>query len=188
MTNDIINKELVNKLESLLKNAREKVVREVNNTLLITYMEIGKAIVEDEKLHIDDIEYENKSLRYLSKVLINKFGKGFSRWNLNYMISFYQNYSGQTLSSHLGWSHYCELLSISDKDKRSFYEKECSNARWSVRELRRQIESSLYERLLLSNGKTNKEKVLELALKGNEINTPEDIIKDPYVFEFLGCF
>ena len=149
-------------------------------------MEIGKAIVEDEKLHIDDIEYENKSLRYLSKVLTNKFGKGFSRWNLNYMISFYQNYSGQTLSSHLGWSHYCELLSISDKDKRSFYEKECSNARWSVRELRRQIESSLYERLLLSNGKTNKEKVLELALKGNEINTPEDIIKDPYVFEFLG--
>ena len=69
MTNDIINKELVNKIESLLKNAREKVVREVNNTLLITYMEIGKAIVEDEKLHIDDIEYENKSLRYLSKVL-----------------------------------------------------------------------------------------------------------------------
>ncbi len=129
MTNDIINKELVNKIESLLKNAREKVVREVNNTLLITYMEIGKAIVEDEKLHIDDIEYENKSLRYLSKVLTNKFGKGFSRWNLNYMISFYQNYSGQTLSSHLGWSHYCELLSISDKDKRSFYEKECSNAR-----------------------------------------------------------
>ena len=151
MTNDIINKELVNKIESLLKNAREKVVREVNNTLLITYMEIGKAIVEDEKLHIDDIEYENKSLRYLSKVLTNKFGKGFSRWNLNYMISFYKNYSGQTLSSHLGWSHYCELLSISDKDKRSFYEKECSNARWSVRELRRQIESSLYERLLLSN-------------------------------------
>ena len=73
MTNDIINKELVNKIESLLKNAREKVVREVNNTLLITYMEIGKAIVEDEKLHIDDIEYENKSLRYLSKVLTNKF-------------------------------------------------------------------------------------------------------------------
>ena len=73
MTNDIIDKELVNKIESLLKNAREKVVREVNNTLLITYMEIGKAIVEDEKLHIDDIEYENKSLRYLSKVLTNKF-------------------------------------------------------------------------------------------------------------------
>ena len=70
MTNDIINKELVNKIESLLKNAREKVVREVNNTLLITYMEIGKAIVEDEKLHIDDIEYENKSLRYLSKDFI----------------------------------------------------------------------------------------------------------------------
>jgi len=90
MTNDIINKELVNKIESLLKNAREKVVREVNNTLLITYMEIGKAIVEDEKLHIDDIEYENKSLRYLSKVLTNKFGKGFSIANLHFMVVFYK--------------------------------------------------------------------------------------------------
>ena len=89
MTNDIINKELVDKIESLLKNAREKVVREVNNTLLITYMEIGKAIVEDEKLHIDDVEYENKSLRYLSKVLTNKFGKGFSLANLHFMVAFY---------------------------------------------------------------------------------------------------
>lgn len=72
------------------------------------------------------------------------------------------------------------------KDKRRFYEIECSKERWSVRELRRQIESSLFERLLLSKGDVNKEKVLSLALKGNEINTPEDIIKDPYVFEFLG--
>lgn len=102
------------------------------------------------------------------------------------MVSFYKKYGGQTLSSHLSWSHYCELLSISDDAKRHFYERECSNARWSVRELRRQIESSLFERLLLSNGNTNKEKVLELALKGNEISKPEDIIKDPYVFEFVG--
>ena len=180
MTNDIINKELVNKIESLLKNAREKVVREVNNTLLIAYMEIGKAIVEDEKLHIDDIEYENKSLRYLSKVLTDKFGKGFSRWNLNYMISFYQNYSGQTLSSHLGWSHYCELLSISDKDKRSFYEKECSNARWSVRELRRQIGSSLYERLLLGglNNKIFASKHITVLPKKEELIKQVEMIID----------
>ena len=92
----------------------------------------------------------------------------------------------QTLSSKLSWSHYCELLYISDDDKRSFYEKEAINANWSVRELKRQISSSLFERLLLSNGETNKKKVLELALKGNEIAKPEDIVKDPYVFEFLG--
>lgn len=84
------------------------------------------------------------------------------------------------------WSHYCELLSISDLDKRSFYEKEAVHSNWSVRELKRQIESSLFERLLLSQGNVNKEKVLSLALKGNEISTPADIIHDPYVFEFLG--
>ena len=184
---NLVNDELVKKIEDLLNMAREKVVKEINNTLLITYMEIGKAIVEDENIHINDIDYENKSLRYLSKLLTNKFGKGFSIANLHFMVAFYKNYNSvQTLSKHLSWSHYCELLSISEKNKRSFYEKECSNARWSVRELRRQIESSLYERLLLSNGNANKEKVLNLALKGNEINRPEDIIKDPYVFEFLG--
>ena len=135
----------------------------MNNPFELSFgLKPSKAIMEDSKRHINDSNYETKSLRYLSRKLTNKFGKGFSLANLHFMIAFYNNYgSVQTLSKHLGWSHYCELLSISDKDKRSFYEKECSNARWSVRELRRQIESSLYERLLLSNGKTNKEKVLE---------------------------
>ncbi len=103
------------------------------------------------------------------------------------MRPFYQTYEKiQTVSGKLSWSHYCELLSISDPAKRSFYEKECVNSGWSVRELKRQIESSLFERLLLSRGDANKEQVLELALKGNEIATPADIIRDPYVFEFLG--
>ena len=186
MENNMVSNQLVEKIESLLKLARTKVAVYVNTTLLFTYMEIGKAIVEEQSKHANDADYENTSLRYLSKVLTNKYGKGFSRWNLNYMICFYKKYNGQTLSSHLGWSHYCELLSITDDAKRSFYEKECSNAKWSVRELRRQIDSSLFERLLLSQGKTNKETVLELALKGNEISSPEDLIKDPYVFEFVG--
>ena len=89
-------------------------------------------------------------------------------------------------SGHLTWTHICELLIIEDKDKRSFYEKEIKNSSWSFRELKRQIDTSLYERILLSNGKNNKEKVLELALKGQEIEKAEDIIKNPYVFEFLG--
>lgn len=151
------------------------------------YMEIEKLIVDDINNHNGDKLYQTKSLRILSKELTQKFGKGFSKSNLNNMINFYLTYgSVQTLSGQLGWSHYCELLSISDKDKRHFYEVECSNARWSVRELRRQIASSLFERLLLSNGKMNKQEVLDLALKGNEIVKPQDIVKDPYVFEFLG--
>lgn len=103
------------------------------------------------------------------------------------MRQFYLTYQKcQTLSGKLSWSHYCELLSISDPDKRSFYEKEAANSNWSVRELKRQIASSLFERLLLSKGDVNKEKVLALAAKDNEIAQPEDIIRDPYVFEFLG--
>ena len=102
------------------------------------------------------------------------------------MNTFYIEYgSVQTLSDRLSWSHYCELLSISDKDKRHFYEIECINAKWSVRELRRQISSSLFERLLLSNGDVNKQKVLDLALKVNDIANPQDIVIDPYVFEFV---
>ena len=150
-------------------------------------MEIGRLIVEDNSAHLDDSNYQAKSLRILPKELSKKFGKGFSKSNLNNMINFYLSYhTVQTLSGQLSWSHYCELLSISDKDKRHFYEVECISSKWSVRELRRQISSSLFERLLLSNGETNKQKVLDLALKGNEIAKPEDIVKDPYVFEFLG--
>ena len=103
------------------------------------------------------------------------------------MRAFYLAYEKcQTVSGKLSWSHYCELLSITDENKRSFYEKESINSGWSVRELKRQIDSSLYERLLLSAGDVNKEKVLSLAQKGIEINQPADIIRDPYVFEFLG--
>ena len=103
------------------------------------------------------------------------------------MKMFYTKYPiFQSVTGKLSWTHYCELLYISDDDKRSFYEKEAINSNWSVRELKRQISSSLFERLLLSNGEANKKKVLELALKGNEIAKPEDIVKDPYVFEFFG--
>lgn len=147
---------------------------------------IGRVIVEDE-LKNNRGEYGKKQLLAISKNLTNKFGKGFSQSNLYNMKMFYTKYPiFQSVTGKLSWTHYCELLYISDDDKRSFYEKEAINANWSVRELKRQISTSLFERLLLSNGETNKKKVLELALKGNEIAKPEDIVKDPYVFEFLG--
>lgn len=184
---NLIDNKIISEIEKLLLEARAHVAVEVNNTLLKTYMEIGRLIVEDINAHENKTDYEAKTISMLSKELTREFGKGFSRANIWNMITFYKEYGNvQTLSERLSWSHYCELLSISDKDKRHFYEIECSNSRWSVRELRRQIASSLFERLLLSKGEINKQKVLDLALKGNEIAKPQDIVKDPYVFEFLG--
>lgn len=122
----------------------------------------------------------------MSRELTNEFGRGFSISNLQFMRRFYQEYQiQQTVSTKLTWSHYCELLSISDTDKRGFYEKEAINSNWSVREMKRQINTSLYERLLLSKGEINKQEV-NLATKGIELAKPSDMIKDPYVFEFLG--
>lgn len=183
----LIDNKIITEIGNLLQKARSHVAVEVNNTLLKTYMEIGRLIVEDMNAHENNEDYQNKTISMLSKELSKEFGKGFSRANIWNMITFYKEYgSVQTLSERLSWSHYCELLSISDKNKRHFYEVECSNSKWSVRELRRQIASSLFERLLLSTGDTNKQKVLDLALNGNEIVNPQDIVKDPYVFEFLG--
>lgn len=187
MENNLLNNEaLVNEIASIITNARNNVAKQVNNELLNAYWNIGRVIVEDE-LKSNRGEYGKKQLLAISKNLTNKFGKGFSQSNLYNMKMFYTKYPiFQSVTGKLSWTHYCELLYISDDDKRSFYEKEAINANWSVRELKRQISSSLFERLLLSNGETNKKKVLELALKGNEIAKPEDIVKDPYVFEFLG--
>jgi len=155
--------------------------------LLSTYWNIGEIIVKYEQKNNDRAEYGKQTLKEISKTLTEEFGKGFSRSNLQNMRAFYLNYEKcQTLSGKLSWSHYCELLCISDKDKRSFYEKEAENAGWSIRELRRQISTSLYERLLLSDGKGNRKTVLALSQKGIEMAEPRDIIKDPYVFEFLG--
>jgi predicted nuclease of restriction endonuclease-like (RecB) superfamily len=178
---------LVQEIKTILDTARSNVARQVNSELLNTYWNIGRSICEYEQSVPDRADYGKQTLKELSRELTKEFGKGFSRSNLQNMRAFYLNYENcQTVSGKLSWSHYCELLTISDADKRSFYEKESINAGWSVRELKRQIDSSLFERLLLSRGDANKEQVLALALKGNEISQPADIIRDPYVFEFLG--
>ena len=178
---------ILQEIKTILDTARNNVARQVNNELLNTYWNIGRIICEYEQSDSARADYGKQTLRALSKELTKEFGKGFSVSNIQFMRRFYQTYQiQQTASVKLSWSHYCELLSISDTDKRKFYEKEAVNSNWSVRELKRQIESSLFERLLLSRGEVNKEQVLALALKGNEISTPADIIRDPYVFEFLG--
>ncbi|MSS37820.1 PDDEXK nuclease domain-containing protein [Clostridium porci] len=178
---------MILEIRELLENARKNVAQQVNSQLLTTYWNIGRIIVEYEQQNQIRADYGKQTLRELSKELTREFGKGFSRSNLQNMRAFYLAYEKcQTVSGKLSWSHYCELLSITDENKRSFYEKESINSGWSVRELKRQIDSSLYERLLLSSGDANKEKVLSLAQQGIEISQPADIIRDPYVFEFLG--
>ena len=184
---DTEKKDTYSSIKDIMNKARKNVSRQVNNIIIQSYWEIGRIIVEDEQGNSDRAEYGRQLITDLSKSLTKDYGKGFSKSNLFNMRNFYLCFPiFQTLSGKLTWSHYCELLSISDKSARDFYEKESINANWSVRELKRQIKTSLFERLLLSKGDKNKEKVLELALKGNEINKASDIMKDPYVFEFLG--
>ena len=186
--NDLLNTEsMIDEIRKLLSEARQRVVSKVNTELISTYWNIGRIIVEDEQENKVRADYGRQTIKQLSSELTKEFGKGFSRSNLQNMRLLYLAHpKSQTLSGKLSWSHYYELLAISDTDKRRFYEKEAINSKWSVRELKRQISTSLYERLLLSDGKKNKETVLSLAENGIEMTKPIDMIKDPYVFEFLG--
>lgn len=188
MDNELnIQQEMIFQIREIMINARKNVAAKVNNEQLLAYWNIGRVIVEHEQDNDKRAEYGKSTLRQISKQLTKELGRGFSVSNLQFMRRFYQTYQiQQVLSAKLSWSHYCELLIISDPDRRGFYEKECERSGWSVREMKRQISTSLFERLLLSDGKANKEKVYELATKGQELETPEDIVKDPYVFEFLG--
>lgn len=180
------NKKIIEDIKEVIVSSRQKVAYEVNNTMLLAYWNVGKIIVENEQNGNIKAEYGKQVMKELSKELRKILGSGFLVSNLFNMRRFYITYPKfQTLSGKLSWSHYCELLSIENTDERNFYEKECINSNWSVRELKRQIDTSLFERLLLSEGKSNKEKVYALSKEGQTINVPEDILKEPYVFEFL---
>jgi predicted nuclease of restriction endonuclease-like (RecB) superfamily len=182
-----INLRLIQNIKSIVLQSRKRLISSVNHELITTYWNIGKEIVENEQQNKVDQQSSRQIILLLSKQLSRELGKGFSRSNLFNMRKFYNSYPDvQTLSGQLSWSHICELLTIEDEHKRSFYQKESVNSSWSIRELKRQIDSSLYERLLLSSGKKNKEKILELSKKGQVLEKPEDMVKTPYVFEFLG--
>ena len=183
----IIANELAEQIMSLIINARNGIAQNINTTLINTYWNIGKLIVNKEQLGKIKAEYGKAILINVSKKLTKELGKGFSKSNLFNMRKFYLTYPKiPDASGILGWSHYCELLTIREDEKRHFYEMETANSKWSVKELRRQIETSLFERLLLSDGRINRKKLLKLSKEGQAINKPEDMIKEPYVFEFLG--
>ena len=214
------SQELLLNISVLLDNARKKVVSTVNQTMVITYFEIGRMIVEDEQNGENRSEYGKAILKDLSLHLTERFGKGFSETNLKQMRQFYLSYSisqiqsvkssiqiRQTLSDELqiienqnlnnskspnqkhfaqftlSWSHYLKLMRIENIEERKFYEIEAYKNNWSLRELQRQYDSALYTRLSLSK---NKEEILQLSEKGQILEKPKDLIKDPYILEFLG--
>jgi predicted nuclease of restriction endonuclease-like (RecB) superfamily len=164
-------------------SARNKIVSAVNTQMLYTYWEIGKYIIEFEQNGKEKAKYGTNLLESLSKDLSLKYGRGFSRSNLNYMRLLYSKYSiCETLSHKLTWSHYCELLKIDDDLARGFYEKQAINENWGIRELKRQKKTGLFHRLAIGK---DKEKILELSKKGQIITSEDDFIKNPHVFEFL---
>ena len=175
---------LVGEIADLLAAARTKVAHEVNTILVDTYWQIGKYIVEYEQNGNEKAEYGSNLLNRLSEDLTRTYGKGFGRSNIFYMRKLYLSYQNSgTLSHKLSWSHYYEILKADDPLEISFYTKECEKEQWSVRELKRQMKSMLFHRLALSK---DKEGILKLANEGIELQTPEDIIRDPYVLEFVG--
>lgn len=182
-----VNNKIIKEITDLVNQTRTNLAQQINKSIVYVYWNIGRIIVSNENEYNNRLEYGGEVLKGLSKELTKYLGKGYSISNLKYMRVFYRAYPKlEELNEKLSWSHYLELMLIQDKDKRNFYEKECVNENWSVRELRRQLDTSLFERLLLSDGKSNKEKVLELSKDGQIISKPSDIVKQPYVFEFLG--
>ena len=177
---------LLASIGGLLQQARQRVFQEVNSILVKTYWEIGRHIVLYEQKSKEKADYGSELLDRISHDLKNKYGKGFSRSNIFNFRRFYLTYPKiQTLSGFFSWSHVVELISIEDDLARSFYEKECIANRWSVRELERQTNSLLFERLALSKDKKG---VLRLAKNGHKIEKAEDIVlgakKDHILVEF----
>lgn len=177
---------LYSKIEELLSVAQQKVLQTVNQTMVYTYYEIGKIIIEHEQGGKERAKYGKSLLKNISQKLSGNFGKGFSVDNLENMRKFYLAYSKSETASrkfNLSYSHYLKLMRIEDIEERKFYEIEASQNGWSLRELKRQTDSALYQRLALSR---DKEKVKELSTKGQVISKPEDALKDPYILEFVG--
>ncbi|MCB0537393.1 MAG: PDDEXK nuclease domain-containing protein [Chitinophagales bacterium] len=180
------HKKLFLTVKELIQQARQQVVRNVNQVMVTTYYEIGRMIVEEEQQGNKRADYGKEVIANLSKELTKEFEKGFTTRYLELMRKFYITYSKtkSVISEFkLSWTHYIRLIRVEDENERKFYEIESINNNWSVRELNRQFDTALYQRLALSR---DKEGIKKLNQKGQILEKPKDIIKEPYVLEFLG--
>ncbi|MFA6143824.1 MAG: PDDEXK nuclease domain-containing protein [Sulfurimonas sp.] len=185
MNDSVQNNDLYLNIKNILQNARDNAYRQVNFIMVEAYWNIGQQIVEDEQRGKDRAEYGSYLIKELSSKLTKDFGKGFTQQNLRNMRQFYNCFPiRSTLCSELSWSHYRLIMRIDNPQARLWYTEESAKSNWSVRALERQIGTFYYERIISSKEKqsviieaTNNTKNLQL--------TPKDIIKDPYVLEFL---
>ena len=177
-------KELVKEIRDIIDSSRVNAVRSVDFCRVQMYWHIGRRIVEEEQGGKARAEYGKGLIKNLAKELEPVYGSGFSFRQLNFARQFFLTFPKvNALRSQFNWTQYRTLLQISDKDKREYYELEAANNCWTARQMQRQINSMLYERLLLSN---DKEAVLAMARKEKLPETPQEIVKDPMVLEFLG--
>jgi predicted nuclease of restriction endonuclease-like (RecB) superfamily len=175
--------QLIENIGNTYQSAKSKIISAVNTEMLFAYWKIGKEIIEFEQGGKLKAEYGKQLLENLAKDLTLLNGKGFSRSNLQYMrLLFFYYPICQTLSGKLTWSHYIELVSIDDNLAREFYEKQSISENWTIRELRRQKKTGLFHRIAIGK---DKEKILELSKKGQIIESEEDFIKNPHIFEFM---
>lgn len=196
-----MNDPFIHDIADILEQARQRAKTAVNLSMVYAYYEIGKRIVLEEQNGEERAAYGQQVLGELSRYLTGRFGKGYSVGNLKNIRQFYLVFSkdqiGETVFSqsanlpavdtgrkfYLSWSHYLKLMRIQNEAERHFYEIEAAKNDWSLSELKRQYDSSLYERLALS---AKKDEVYRLALQGQKVESARDAVKDPYVLEFLG--
>jgi len=186
MTKKLLNHAFFTEIKTLLNHARNSVYQTINATMTQTYWEIGRRIVEQEQQGKTRADYGKGLINHLSAELSKEFGKGFSIDNIKNMRRFYLTFPKSETASHffkLSWSHYLFLTRIKHPDERHFYEIEACENSWTIRELKRQFNSGLFERLQLSTDKT---KVKALSKQGQVIQNTQDLIKDPYILEFVG--
>lgn len=175
---------LVEAIGIILRQARHKAFQDVDRTLTMAYWQIGRHIVVYEQENDMKADYGLELLDRIAYDLRKKYGRGFSRSNVFNFRRLYLDYPKiQSVPGFLSWTHIVALLSVDDNLARRFYERECTANRWSTRELERQIDSMLFERLALSK---NKKGVMKLAAKGHIIDEARDVVKNPYILEFLG--
>jgi predicted nuclease of restriction endonuclease-like (RecB) superfamily len=180
----IIRKKFVTEIKTIIGHARESAIRSVDFQRVLMYWHIGQRIFEEEQHGKKRAGYGENLVRNLAREIEPEYGSGFSYRQLYFCLQFYQTFPiVNALRSQLNWSQYRLLLRIGNQDKREYYLLETVNNSWTGRELERQINSGLYERLLLSN---DKEAVLAVARKEKMPEDPREIIKDPMVLEFLG--
>jgi predicted nuclease of restriction endonuclease-like (RecB) superfamily len=171
-------------ITGILETARSTAFRAINTAMVQAYWQIGRVIVEEEQRGKKRAGYGTELIKELSRRLTADFGKGFTERNLRNMRRFYTFYpKWHAVRTKLTWTHYRLLLKVENSEACDFYMLEAIDSNWSTRELERQINSLLFERLTLSGGKR---KSIDLSTKGQEVTTSADLIKDPYVLEFLG--